>query len=269
MACFNFNPFGNQALIVKFTCDQCEEQIISEEIGIPKPNYAADTASESQTDSEGYAFCENCDKEFNISIYVTYAGGDGHIEELPEIDNIPIGVEEIPEKLDEYYEEQIDAILSSAYYDFFFFDEIEKLKALNDIDLENEELQETLRRQIFSAAITCLEDYLSTTLIQNILNDEENFKQFVKTFQNIKNRKFDLSEIYDKLNSIRDIVKKELVEVIYHNLPKVKGMYHDTLGIDFPNIDELMKVIKTRQDMIWFTKMEKIKKVKKLKSPKS
>ena len=52
MAYFDFNPFGYQALIVKFNCDECGKQVISEEIGIPEPNYAADTASGSQTDNE-------------------------------------------------------------------------------------------------------------------------------------------------------------------------------------------------------------------------
>jgi hypothetical protein len=242
-----FHPFGNKSLKVEFDCDECGTHVESEEIGIPSPNYAAEKASDSHNKNEGYAVCEKCDKNFDVYVYAGYA--DGYVE-VNDVDDDSIHVHEIAEDLDEYYEEQIEAILSSAYYDFYFIQEIEKLKELNDIDLEKEELQETLRRQIFSGAITCLEDYLSTTLIQQVLNNEEYFKKFVKTFQDIKNRKFDLSEIYDKLGSIRDIVKKELVDVIYHDLPKVKGMYHDTFGIDFPNIGDLISAIKTRHDMV-------------------
>ena len=242
-----FSPFGNKAVIVEFDCDDCGIRVESEEIGIPSPNYAAEKASESHNENEGFAVCENCDKNFDVYVYAGYA--DGYVE-VNDVDDDSIQVHEIEDDLDEYYEEQIEAILSSAYYDFYFIEEIGKLKELNDIDLEKEELQETLRRQIFSGAITCLEDYLSTTLIQQVLNNEGNFKKFVKTFRDIKNRKFDLSEIYDKLDSIRDIVKKELVDVIYHDLPKVKGMYQDTFGIEFPNIGDLMSAIKTRHDMV-------------------
>jgi len=243
-----FSPFGNKAVIVKFDCDECENRVKSDEIGIPSPNYAAEKASDSHNENEGYAVCEKCDKNFDVYVYAGYA--DGYVE-VNDVDDDSIHVQEIDDDLEEYYyEEQIEAILSSAYYDFYFIEEIGKLKELNDIDLEKEELQETLRRQIFSGAITCLEDYLSTTLIQQVLNDKENFKKFVKTFRDIKNRKFNLSEIYDKLDSIRDIVKKELVDVIYHDLPKVKGMYHDTLGVDFPDIGDLMSAIKTRHDMV-------------------
>lgn len=242
-----FSPFGNKAVIVEFDCDDCGTRVDSAEIGIPSPNYGAEKASDSHNENEGYAICENCAKNFDVYVYAGYA--DGYVE-VNDVDDDSIRVQEIEDDLDEYYEEQIEAILSSPYYDFYFIEEIEKLKELNDINLEKEELQETLRRQIFSGAITCLEDYLSTTLIQQVLNNEENFKQFIKTFRGIKNRKFNLSEIYDKLDSIRDIVKKELVDVIYHDLPKVKGMYQDTLGIDFPNIGDLMSAIKTRHDMV-------------------
>lgn len=242
-----FFPFGNKSVTVKFECDRCGTRVESEEIGIPPPNYAAEKASDSHNENEGYAVCEECGKSFDVYVYAGYA--DGYVK-VDDVDNDSIEVHEIKEDLDEYYEEQIESILSSAYYDLYFIDEIEKLKELNDVYLEKIELQETLRRQIFSGAITCLEDYLSTTLIQNVLNNEEYFKKFVKTFKGIKNRKFELSEIYDKLNEIRDIVKKELVDVIYHDLPKVKKMYQDTFGIDFPDIKDLISFVKTRHDMV-------------------
>lgn len=150
----------------------------------------------------------------------------------------------------EYYEDQINSIVENFNFIDEFKIELCNLKELNQVNLQDYKLQETLRRQIFSGAITCLEDYLSTTLIQQTLNNEDNFKRFVKTFRGIKDRKFNLSEIYEKIDEIRDIVKKELVNVIYHNLPKVERMYSDTLGIDFPNIEDLMNVIRTRHDIV-------------------
>ena len=41
-----------------------------------------------------------------------------------------------------------------------------------------------------------------------------------------------------------------MVAVIYHDLPKVKNMYQDSLKIAFPEISELMLIIKTRHDMV-------------------
>lgn len=242
-----FLPFGNRSVTVEFDCDECGNRVESEEIGIPSPNYAVEKASDSHNENEGYAVCENCVKNFDVYVYAGYA--DGYVE-INDVDDVSIQVHEIEEELDEYYEEQIDTIIHSLNFINQFNKELNNLKQLNEVDLGNDGLQETLRRQIFSGTIACLENYLSTTLIQEVLNNENNFKQFVKTFRDIKNRKFDLSEIYDKLDRIKDIAKKELVDVIYHDLPKVKGMYNDTLGIDFPDIGDLMTAIKTRHDMV-------------------
>jgi len=241
-----FIPFGNGSLTVEFNCDQCDNCVKSEEIAIPTPNLSAEKASDSYNENSDLAYCDNCQKEFDVYVYAGYA--DGYVE-VRDIDSVI--VHEIEDDgLSEYYEDQIEAILNSSYYEFYFTDEIEKLKALNSTDLANDELQVTLSRQLFSGAITCLEDYLSTTLIQNVLNNDDTFRRFVQTFKGIKGRKFTLSEIYDKLDTIRAVVEKELVDVIYHDLPKVKGMYQDTLEIDVPDISELMKAIKIRHDMV-------------------
>lgn len=240
-------PFGNKSVIVSFDCDECGNRVESEEIGIPSPNYAAEKASDSHNENDGYAVCENCDKNFDVYVYAGYA--DGYVD-INDVEDETIEIEEIPDELDEYYEEQIDAIIHSLNFITQFKTEVSNLTSLNNIELDKGELQETLQRQLFSGAITCLEDYLSTTLIQQVLNNDENFKNFTRTFKNIQNRKFTLSELYEKLDNIRDIVKKELVDVIYHDLPKVKGMYEDTLKIDFPDIEELMKIIKSRHDMV-------------------
>lgn len=244
-----FSPWGNKSVTVEFDCDNCGHRVISEEIGIPTPNYMAEKASDSHNENDGYAVCPECDKNFDVYVYAGY--GDGYVE-IADVEDETMVVNEITDEreLDSYIEEQIDAIIDSLNFITVFNKEISNLKQLNDINLENPDLQETLRRQIYSGAITCLEDYLSTTIIQEVLNKEEYFKNFVKTYHGIKNRKFELSEIYDKLDKLRDTVKIELVEVIYHDLPKVKGMYQDTFKIEFPEIGDLMKAIKTRHDMV-------------------
>lgn len=244
-----FSPWGNKSVIVEFDCDNCGHRVTSEEIGIPTPNYMAEKASDSHNENDGYAVCEECDKNFDVYVYAGYA--DGYID-VDDVDDETMVVNEIADEreLDYYIEEQIDAIIGSSNFIGIFNKEISNLKQLNDVDLGSPHLQETLRRQVYSGAITCLEDYLSTTIIQEVLNEEEFFKNFVKTYHGIKNRKFDLNEIYDKLDNLRDIVKVELLDVIYHDLRKVKGMYQDTFQIEFPEIGDLMKAIKTRHDMV-------------------
>lgn len=244
-----FSPHGNKSVIVSFDCDKCGYRVTSEEIGIPSPNFQAEKARDSHDDNFGDAECKKCGKNFSVWVYAGWA--DGYVD-INDVGNDSITIEEIVDvdELDYYISQQIDTIIQSTNYIIQFKAEIENLKKINSIELEIVELQETLQRQIYSGAITCLEDYLSTTLIQKVLNDEKYFKQFVKTFKSIKNRKFDLSEIYDKMDGLRDVVKKELAEVIYHDLPKVRGMYKDTLEIEFPSISDLMEIVSNRHDMV-------------------
>jgi hypothetical protein len=244
-----FSPWGNKSVTIEFECDNCGQKVTSGEIRIPAPNYLADKASDSHNENDGDAVCEECEKNFNVYVYAGYA--DGYVE-VNDVDDETIVVNEIADEreLDYYIEEQIDAIIGSSNYINIFIKDISNLKQLNDVDLGNTELQETLRRQIYSGAITCLEDYLSTTIIQGVLNNEEFFKNFVKTYHGIKNRRFNLSEIYEKFDKLRDIVKIELVEIIYHDLPKVKRMYQDTFQIEFPALGDLMDSIKKRHDMV-------------------
>ncbi|RTY93875.1 hypothetical protein [Flavobacterium sp. GT3R68] len=239
-----FFPFGAKSIEIVFKCNGCGHEITSEELFLPKLNYLVDDAN---NQSNEYAYCSHCEKEFDISVNVAFSDSYVEISDVPSLDILDI-IENSDN--DDYYNEQIDSILSgSDYYDIFLV-EMENLKSLNDVDLKSKELQNTLLRQIYSSVISCLEDYLSSTLINEVLNKEENFKNFVKTNPKIKERKFSLNDIYQELDKINDIVKKELVDVIYHDLPKVRNMYQDSLKIQFPEIADLMSIIKTRHDMV-------------------
>ena len=39
-------------------------------------------------------------------------------------------------------------------------------------------------------------------------------------------------------------------DVIYHDLPKVSGMFRDALGIELPNIGEIYKSVFIRHDLV-------------------
>ena len=245
MKYFSFNPFGNQSLIISFDCDKCSHSVESEEIGIPYPNYAADTSSDSQTEEEGYAICGNCEKQFDISVYVTYSGGDGNIDGLP--DSHPIDIEEIPEP---YYEEQYEAISSNTHFFTTFKSEIENLTDLNNISIDNPSTDKTLRRQIFTGVIASMETYLSDAFINTTLNSKEFTQKFVATFHDFKERPIPLNELFVYHEKINTICKQALLDIIYHNLPKVKGMYRDTLNIDLGDISIAYKGVLTRHDLV-------------------
>lgn len=245
MKYFSFNPFGNESLTIEFNCNVCGHKVTSEDIGIPYPDYSADTAHDSQTDEEGYAVCEDCGKEFNISLYSTYAGGEGSIDELP--GNHYIDIIENPEP---YYEDQYEAIASNTLFFETFKSEIDNLKELNKITIANASTDKTLRRQIFTGVIASMETYLSDALINTTLNSKDFTKKFVETFNDFKERLIPLNELFDYHKKIETICKQAMLDVIYHNLPKVKGMYKDTLGVDLGDIGTAYKAVLKRHDLV-------------------
>lgn len=242
---FGFSPFGTQSLIIRFICIDCGQDVESENIKVPQPNYLADTANESTADNEGYATCMDCGHQYNINIYASYAGGDGQIDDLP-VDH-EIEIEEIPEL---YYEDQYDAISSNTLFHSTFKNEIENLRHLNEIVIENPSVDKTLRRQIFVGVIASMETYLSDAFINTTLKSEKFTKSFVSTFKDFKERSIRLSELFEYHNKIDIVCRQAMLDVLYHNLPKVKGMYKDTLDVDLGDIGIAHKAVQKRHDLV-------------------
>ncbi|KXH85795.1 hypothetical protein [Chryseobacterium kwangjuense] len=131
MRYFDFNPFGVQSIKLKFNCINCNNLVESESIYVPSPNYAADTSRESQVDEDGYAICSKCQKDYEISIYVSFSGGDGYIQELEE---------ETPLEIIENSEYELDAILSNTHFYENFQNEINKISDLNDLNITQKKI---------------------------------------------------------------------------------------------------------------------------------
>lgn len=243
-----FSPFGTSFIELEFECDSCHHIIKTDAFAVPMPNFMAEKASDSYSTNDEWTVCESCGKEFNVDINAGY--GDGYVEVYEIDDNTLIKVTEISEEYDKYIDEQIETYLLTSNFLQVFDTEIKKLRDLNNLSLGDSELEKTIRKQIYSGSITCLEDYLSTTLINKVLDDEDLFKRFVRTFKDIQERKFSLSEIFEKQEQLKDIVKKELLDIIYHDLPKVKGMYEDTFEIEFPKIKDVAKIVSNRHNMV-------------------
>lgn len=245
MADFVFNPFGTESLILSFICDNCKQEVETDEISVPSPDYSADTAFDSQTDNFDNAYCRNCGKEFDISLYVTYAGGSG------DVDNLPYGtmveVEEIPEP---YYDEQYEAISANTAFLEKFGQDIDNILKLTTIKLTDVDLIKLFYRQLYSSVIGIMETYLSDAFINTVFKSKENFRNFFKTFKSFKKQNISISAIYEYEAKAEPIAKKAMLDIIYHNLPIVSNMYKDTFGITFPKFSDIYKAVLIRHDFV-------------------
>lgn len=245
MVYFDFNPFGTQAIIVRFECDKCSHEVESEEISVPSPDYSADTAGDSQTNNEGYAVCKNCGKEFKIDIYVTYAGGDGNIDDLP--DDYSVDVEEIDEP---YYEEQYEAISSNTEFFKTFNQNLDNILELLVIVPNDETLKNLFHRQLYSSVIGIMETYLSDAFINTVFKSKDNLKKFYKTFKGFDKQNIAMSAYFEFEEKVEYVAKKAMLDVTYHNLSKVSKMYKDTFDVIFPENGEIYKAVLKRHDFV-------------------
>ncbi|MCF6244929.1 MAG: winged helix-turn-helix domain-containing protein [Sulfurovum sp.] len=127
---------------------------------------------------------------------------------------------------------------------------IENIKELAEITITNNSLQPHYFNMLYSSVITSLETYLSDALKFNLANNEEFLIKFVETFQDFKNVKCDFNDIFNLCNSIESIVEEGLRSFLYHNLPKIQGIYKATFDIKFLSISELMQSISIRHDLV-------------------
>ena len=136
--------------------------------------------------------------------------------------------------------------------DYFseFNKSIKTIRELVKITITNSTLQPHYFNMLYSSVITSLETYLADALKFNLAHKEEFLIKFVETFQDFKNVKCDFNDIFNLCNSIERTVEEGLRSFLYHNLPKIKGIYKSTFNINFQPINELMRSISIRHDLV-------------------
>jgi len=132
--------------------------------------------------------------------------------------------------------------------DFFntFEDEIKQLDRWNRHTLADV----TLRKLIYVGIIVAMETYLSDAFINTVVPSDVFKKKFVETFHDFRNEQIFLTQIYVEHERIEATIKQTLLKIIWHNLPKVSGIYKDTLNIDFGDISIPQRAVLTRHDLV-------------------
>jgi hypothetical protein len=74
--------------------------------------------------------------------------------------------------------------------------------------------------------------------------------RLIETDPELAKRQFSLKEIFPQWNNLKNTVAKYLIDLIFHDLKKVKPMYLSVLDIDFGDIGWLFKAVHVRHDCI-------------------
>lgn len=145
---------------------------------------------------------------------------------------------------------EASSIIGNDFYKNFD-ESISSLELLLTTEIGEKKQKQLLYNMIYANIITSLETYLSDAFINTVTKNQEYIRKFVKTFKDFNNYKIEYSSIFEEFEAIKEKVTKTLLDVIYHNIGKVKGMYKDTLGVELPkDLTILGKAIGIRHDIV-------------------
>ena len=149
--------------------------------------------------------------------------------------------------IDDYY---YSAVSSNTEFHKAFLSNLEVIKSLLDTKVEDA-LELHFLRLLHVNTITALETFLSDAFINTVMNDRSLIRKFVETNPDFKKQKFSLNEVFERFDQIDNEVKRYLLEIMWHNIEKVRPMYRDTLGINFPSdLGNIFRAIAVRHDIV-------------------
>jgi uncharacterized protein (TIGR02646 family) len=107
-----------------------------------------------------------------------------------------------------------------------------------------------LKNLLFANAIAALETYLADTFIDLVDSGNGGLRKFVESFQPFKEENFKLAQVFSSHENIKERALDELRRIMWHDLPKVSGMFRAAFGMESPLFADLMRDIVIRHDIV-------------------
>jgi hypothetical protein len=141
---------------------------------------------------------------------------------------------------------------SNANYLETFENDFSTLRALSKQEPpKTARLRQAFLRMLYSSAITALETYLSDAFYQTVIKDEALIEKLMLTTPEFRDKKYSLSELVEWKKQTNEKVSEYLFNIVWHNLAKVRCMYRDVLGTNFPDdSDAVHAAVVIRHDIV-------------------
>lgn len=241
MASFDFNPFAEYVTLT-VRCPECGH-VQTFDVATPMADFSADSHRQSVGTAYEEAECANCGHLFEISTANGIGGGDGEIAGLND--------EDLIDWTEHFADDDWEGLDDEDFYAEYIDPHVREIRdVLDRLDCLDEQTRKILYRDLYANVISCLEAYLSDTIISKVLGDEKIKRKFVENSQSFKIQTLKISEFFQVQANLDKLIVKRLREIIYHKLDIVKPLYRDTLGADLGDISSLMKAVEIRNDIV-------------------
>jgi hypothetical protein len=198
--------------------------------------------------------------------YIWISGGPYNAQEQLEVEFQGILPDEVIEKLadtlesecfewaptstfDEYDTELYEAVRENAKARATLDEALGAIGDLLSLDIA-EPGARVHRRLLFANTIAALESFLSDTFINRVLGDDVLLQRYLETERAFEEQRFPLKDALRKAAEIKAIASKKLIEMVWHNIPKVKRLYEKVIYVDLGDIGPLEKAINLRHDIV-------------------
>jgi hypothetical protein len=109
----------------------------------------------------------------------------------------------------------------------------------------------SLYKMLYVNIISIMEAYLSDTFVSQIMIDKNKIRKLVETTKEFSEQQFKLTEIFNVMENIENIVKDYLAKMVWHNIPKVQALYNNVYGIDMRKHTAILsKAVTIRHDVV-------------------
>jgi hypothetical protein len=154
----------------------------------------------------------------------------------------------IPDPAD-YDQGLFEAVSSNAEARLTLDDALDTIHALLKVDVDAE-VVEPHRRLLYANVIAAMETYLSDTFINRVLDDPELLQNYLDNEPKFVQQKVPYKDVVREAGRVKAEARKELLDVVWHNIGKVKGLYAHVLEIDLGDTDTIGSAIQVRHDIV-------------------
>jgi hypothetical protein len=226
---------------VEFVCN-CGHTVTSLE-QVPEPDFAATKAKDSFNESLKQVQCYECNATHEAYITNSFSGITCCINDAD------INVSFTSTEPDIESDNDLDWLIGHSRQFCIFELQIEHVKGLLAEDITEDHVF-GLHTMLYGHTVAAIESYLASTFIHHVTNSRSLTRKLVETDPYFANQVFSLKELFQKQNTIQQVVANYLKDLIFHNIKKVKPMYKDVLNIDFGKVSWLFKAVSIRHDCV-------------------
>jgi hypothetical protein len=154
----------------------------------------------------------------------------------------------IPDPAD-YDQGLFEAVSSNAAARQTLDDALETIQALLRAEVEAAVI-EPYRRLLYANVIAAMETYLSDTFINRVLDDAELLQKYLDHEPKFNQQKVPYKDIVREAGRVKAAARNELLDVVWHNIGKVKALYAHVLEVDLGDTNTIGSAIQVRHDIV-------------------